>query len=56
MKMIIFGSTGRTGRQLVTQALEQGHAVTAFVRDAARLAIEDENLTLVTGDVFDYFC
>ncbi len=53
MKIAIFGSTGKTGIELVKQALEQGHAVTAFVRDPARLAIENENLTCVTGDVFD---
>ena len=53
MKLAIFGATGKTGIELVKQALEQGHAVTAFVRDPARLAIEDENLTFVTGDVFD---
>ena len=53
MKYTIFGATGKTGIELVKQALEQGHAVTAFVRDPARLAIEDENLTFVTGDVFD---
>ena len=53
MKLAIFGATGKTGIELVKQALEQGHAVTAFVRDPARLAIEDEYLTFVTGDVFD---
>jgi putative NADH-flavin reductase len=53
MKLAIFGATGGTGNQVVIQALNQGHAVTAFVRDPARLAIEDENLTFVTGDVFD---
>jgi putative NADH-flavin reductase len=53
MKLAIFGATGNTGIELVKQALEEGHTVTAFVRDPARLAIEDANLTLVTGDVFD---
>jgi putative NADH-flavin reductase len=53
MKLAIFGATGKTGIELVKQALDQGHAVTAFVRDSARLTIEDENLTFVTGDVFD---
>ncbi|MCP4140797.1 MAG: SDR family oxidoreductase [Chloroflexi bacterium] len=53
MKLAIFGATGKTGVELVKQALEQGHAVTAFVRDASRLAIEDEKLTFITGDVFD---
>jgi putative NADH-flavin reductase len=53
MRLAIFGATGNTGLELVKQALEEGHTVTAFVRDPARLAIEDANLTLVTGDVFD---
>ncbi len=53
MKLAIFGATGNTGIEVVKQALEQGHAVTAFVRDAARLAIEDQQLSLVVGDVFD---
>ncbi len=53
MKLAIFGATGKTGIELVKQALDQGHAVTAFVRDPSRLAIEDDNLTFVTGDVFE---
>ena len=53
MKLAIFGATGKTGIELVKQALEQGHAVTAFVRVAARLAIENERLSLVSGDAFD---
>ncbi|MGE7622922.1 NAD(P)H-binding protein [Viridibacillus sp. NPDC096237] len=32
MNIIIFGATGRTGRELISQALKQGHSVTAFVR------------------------
>jgi putative NADH-flavin reductase len=53
VKLAIFGATGKTGLELVKQALEQGHVVTAFVRDPARMAIADERLTLVIGDVFD---
>lgn len=53
MKLAVFGATGKTGLEIVKQALDQGHIVTAFVRDATRLAIEDEHLTFVTGDVFD---
>lgn len=33
MKLVIFGSTGSVGIQVVEQALEQGHIVTAFVRN-----------------------
>jgi putative NADH-flavin reductase len=53
MKLAIFGATGKTGIELVKQALEQRHAVTAFVRDPARLEVEDEGLAMATGDVFD---
>lgn len=53
MKLAIFGATGKTGIEIVKQALDQGHAVTAFVRDPSRLAIEDERLTILVGDAFD---
>lgn len=53
MKIAIFGASGGTGLELVTQGLEKGYEVTAFVRDPARLPIEDQKLRVVTGDVFD---
>ncbi len=53
MKLTIFGATGKTGIEIVKQALDQGHVVTAFVRDPSRLIIEDERLNFVVGDVFD---
>lgn len=52
MKVAIFGSTGSVGREAVKQALEQGHMVTAFAREPAKLGIEDTaNLRVVQGDV-----
>ncbi len=53
MKLLIFGSTGSVGRHVVNQALEQGHAVTAFTRDAAKVDIKHDNLEIVQGDVMD---
>jgi putative NADH-flavin reductase len=53
MNLLVFGATGGTGRQLVAQALNQGHAVTAFVRDPAKLPLQHPNLRLVRGDVLD---
>ncbi len=53
MKIAIFGATGRTGIELVKQGLEKGYAVTAFVRDPARLPVEDKKLSIVVGDVLD---
>lgn len=54
MKVIIFGATGGTGRELVSQALEQGHLVTAFVRNPAKLGQQHDNLQAIKGDVLDY--
>jgi putative NADH-flavin reductase len=54
MKLLIFGGTGRTGRALVKQALEQGHIVTVFVRDPAKLDMAHENLRVMKGDIADY--
>jgi putative NADH-flavin reductase len=53
MNLLIFGATGSIGCQLVKQALEQGHAVTAFARDRAKLDIKHANLKVVQGDVMD---
>jgi putative NADH-flavin reductase len=37
MRVTIFGASGKVGTLLVDQALQAGHAVTAVVRDPARL-------------------
>ncbi|MFG2709728.1 NAD(P)-dependent oxidoreductase [Streptomyces goshikiensis] len=37
MRLTVFGATGGVGREVVRQALEAGHEVTAVVRDPARL-------------------
>ena len=52
--MIIFGSTGGTGRQVVTQALEQGHDVTAFARSPEKLDKKHEKLKMVQGSVLGF--
>ncbi len=56
MKLAIFGATGGTGRQLVNLALEEGHAVTALVRNRAAFSLQHERLSLVQGDVRDQAC
>ncbi len=53
MKLIVFGSTGGTGQQLVRQALEQGHAVRAFTRSPDKVGQQHRNLEVVQGDVLD---
>ena len=53
MRILIVGSTGGTGRQLVRQALERGHQVTALARRPEKLEIQHANLRVVRGDVLD---
>lgn len=53
MKIVIFGATGSIGSQLVKQALDYGHKVTAFARHAEKLAGKHPDLTVVSGDVKD---
>jgi putative NADH-flavin reductase len=53
-RVLIIGATGGSGRQLVQQALDLGHQVTAFVRKPAKLKIEHPNLRVAKGDVLDY--
>ena len=52
MRLLIFGATGGTGRELVSQALDRGHSVTAFARDPAGLDQRD-GLRGIAGDVLD---
>jgi putative NADH-flavin reductase len=52
MRIIVFGPTGGTGRELVSQALDAGHEVTAFARDPAAVGAR-QGLTVVKGDPLD---
>ncbi|MEU8378756.1 SDR family oxidoreductase [Streptosporangium sp. NPDC048865] len=53
MKLTVCGATGGTGREVVRQALEAGHEVTAVVRDPARLPDGLVGVRVVTADVTD---
>lgn len=53
MKILVFGATGGTGSQLVEQALQQGHTVTAFVRNPEKLQSKNSHLKVIQGDVLD---
>jgi putative NADH-flavin reductase len=54
MKLIIFGATGRTGKHIVKQALQQGYRITAFVLNPYELNISHSLLDIIMGDVLDY--
>ena len=51
MKLFIVGGTGKTGRKLIEQGLEQGHSITAMVRNPNKVKINDPNLKIIKGNV-----
>lgn len=51
MKLVVLGSTGGVGHEIVKQAIERDHSVTAFVRDPARLKELGHGLTVIRGDL-----
>jgi putative NADH-flavin reductase len=53
MHISIMGANRGVGFQLLTQALEVGHTVTALVRDPRKLTAEHQNLNVVKGDIRD---
>ncbi|SBT43649.1 NAD(P)-dependent oxidoreductase [Micromonospora auratinigra] len=53
MRVVVFGATGGTGQELVRQALDGGHRVTAVVREPGRLPVRHTDLTVVTAEVSD---
>ena len=48
MKLTVFGATGGIGGQVVRQALDAGHQVTAVVRDPTRFVVSHPALEVAT--------
>ena len=53
MKLFVIGATGRTGGEVVQQALARGHMVTAFVRSPEGIHLKNEGLKIVKSEVTD---
>jgi len=52
-KILIYGATGKVGSQVVKEALNRGHAVTAVSRDPSKITGSHKYLLAVRGDVLD---
>jgi putative NADH-flavin reductase len=53
MKVLVLGATGGIGLELVRQAIERGHCVTAFVRTPERLKPFQDQITVIQCDVMN---
>ena len=53
MKVIVFGATGHTGRQLVEQLVRAGQQVTAFARTPGKVNTFSGKVKVVQGDATD---
>jgi putative NADH-flavin reductase len=53
MKLVVLGATGGTGLEIVRQAIEHGHSVTAFVRSPERLKPFQDRITVTQGDLLN---
>ncbi len=53
MKVIVFGASSGTGKQLITRALQEGHEATAFVRDASKLGPAQAGVKVTIGDALN---
>lgn len=55
MKIAVFGASRGAGLQVVKQALQAGHHVTAFVRSPEKFEVKHDDLTVFKGDSMDAF-
>lgn len=53
MKLVVLGATGGIGVEIVRQAIERGHSVTAFVRTPERLTAFAGHMRVVQGDLMN---
>src|SRR5258708_36955715 len=53
MKLVVLGATGGTGIEIVKQAIERGHSVTALVRSPDRLKAFRDRIAIRKGDLLN---
>ncbi len=53
MKLVVLGATGGIGLEVVRQAVERGHTVTAFVRSPEPLGSFRDRIQVIQGDLLN---
>jgi putative NADH-flavin reductase len=53
LKLVVLGATGATGLEIVRQAVERGHSVTAFVRSPEKLKAFNGSIAIQQGDLLN---
>lgn len=53
MNILLLGATGRVGSHILTYALHDRHHVTVLVRTPDKIQINNENLTIIQGNVLN---
>lgn len=53
MKLLVIGSTGRTGKHVLEQGLRRGHQITAFTRRPQELAGMQGIKEVICGDALN---
>ena len=53
VKLFVIGATGRTGLEVVQQALVRNYQATAFVRSPENISLKNERLTVLKGNAME---
>ncbi|HRO48171.1 NAD(P)-dependent oxidoreductase [Agriterribacter sp.] len=53
MKLTVIGASGFVGSEVLKEALNRGHQVTAIVRHPEKVSVQNDHLSVVRGDVMD---
>jgi len=53
MNVLLIGSTGFSGKQVLVELLNQGHHVTAITRMADSIALKDSKLKVIEGNILN---
>lgn len=52
MKILVLGATGRTGKQIIKEAIKRSHKISAIARDPEKL--KDFDIDITKGTPYDY--